>query len=115
MPFSLIPNELKELKDEIRNDEKKIEANFEKSILENRFSEISSDVKSKSFLKDVTNEMKDKITKEIDELLRNKLEASAKSSEPSFNLSTVDMQKIVQLIDDVKKTGVLYQNLRKIL
>ena len=105
LPFSLIPNELKELKDEIRNDEKKIEANFEKSILENRFSEISSDVKSKSFLKDVTNEMKDKITKEIDELLRNKLEASAKSSEPSFNLSTVDMQKIVQLIDDVKKIG----------
>ena len=71
LPFSLIPNELKELKDEIRNDEKKIEANFEKSILENRFSEISSDVKSKSFLKDVTNEMKDKITKEIDELLKN--------------------------------------------
>lgn len=105
LPFSIIPDELEEIKEEIINDGKKIEANFEKSILENRFSEISSDIKSKSFLKDFTDEMKGKITKEIDDLLRDKLEATAKSSEPSFNLSTVDMKRIVELIDQVKKTG----------
>ena len=105
LPFSLIPNELEEVKKEINEDKKKIEANLEKSILENRFSEIISEIKSESFLKDVTNDVKNKVTDEFDNLLQNKLESTAKHSDLRYNLSIIDMKKIIQLIDQVKEIG----------
>ena len=105
LPFSLIPNELEEVKKEIEKDEKRIEANLEKSILENKFSEIISNIKEESFLKDVTSDIKNKVTDEFDSLLQNKLESAAKHSDLVYNLSTIDMKKIVQLIDKVKEIG----------
>ena len=102
LPFSLIPDQLEEVKKEIQEDEKRIEANLEKSILENRFSEIISEIKRESFLKDVTSDVKNKVTDEFDSLLQNKLETAAKHSDLVYNLSTIDMKKIVQLIDKVK-------------
>ena len=50
--------------------------------------------------------MKDEIIKELGDLLKNKLEATTENSELSYNLSTVDMKRIVQLIDKVKETDV---------
>ena len=105
LPFSLIPDQLEEVKKEIQEDEKRIEANLEKSILENRFSEIISEIKRESFLKDVTSDVKNKVTDEFDSLLQNKLETAAKHSDLVYNLSTIDMKKIVQLIDKVKDNG----------
>ena len=105
LPFSLIPDQLEEVKKEIQEDEKRIEANLEKSILQNRFSEIISDIKEESFLKDVTSDVKNKVTNEFDSLLQNKLETAANHSDLVYNLSTIDMKKIVQLIDKVKDNG----------
>ena len=105
LPFSLIPDQLEEVKKEIQEDEKRIEANLEKSILENRFSEIISEIKRESFLKDVTSDVKNKVTNEFDSLLQNKLETAANHSDLVYNLSTIDMKKIVQLIDKVKDNG----------
>ena len=90
------------MKKEIQEDEKRIEANLEKSILQNRFSEIISEIKRESFLKDVTSDVKNKVTNEFDSLLQNKLESAANHSDLVYNLSTIDMKKIVQLIDKVK-------------
>ena len=105
LPFSLIPNELEEVKKEIEEDEKRIEANLQQSILENKFSEIISDIKAKSFLKDITSDVKSKVTDEINNLLKNKLESTVKHSELSYNLSISDMKNIVQLINQVKEKG----------
>jgi len=105
LPFSLIPDELEEVKKEIQEDEKRIETNLEKSILENRFSEIISEIKRESFLKDVTSDVKNKVTDEFNSLLQNKLETAAKHSDLVYNLSMIDMKKIVQLIDKVKDNG----------
>ncbi len=105
LPFSLIPDQLEEVKKEIQEDEKRIEANLEKSILQNRFSEIISEIKRESFLKDVTSDVKNKVTNEFDSLLQNKLETAANHSDLVYNLSTIDMKKIVQLIDKVKDNG----------
>ena len=105
LPFSLIPDQLEEVKKEIQEDEKRIEANLEKSILQNRFSEIISEIKRESFLKDVTSDVKNKVTNEFDSLLQNKLESAANHSDLVYNLSTIDMKKIVQLIDKVKDNG----------
>lgn len=105
LPFSLIPNELQEVKNQIKEDEKTIESNLEKSILEKKFSEIISDVKSDAFLKDVSSDIKNKISNEFGNLLQEKLESSAQNSDLVYNLSITDMKKIIQLIDKLKEKG----------
>tara|TARA_Y100000590_G_scaffold470667_1_gene667589 strand:- start:322 stop:2361 length:2040 start_codon:yes stop_codon:yes gene_type:complete len=105
LPFTLIPNELEEIKNQIKEDEKTIESNLEKSVLEKKFSEIVSDVKSEAFLKDVSSDLKNKITGELDDLLQEKLESSTRNSDLVYNLSMIDMKNIVQLIDKIKETG----------
>ena len=109
LPFSLIPNEMKELKDEIRNDEKKLEAIYEKSGIEKRFGKISSgqlqSIKLKLKLQELTDERKDEVIKRIIELWKEELTVNVIGPPTSFNLSIYDMQKIVQLIDQVKSTG----------
>ena len=101
LPFSLIPKQLEEIKNEIKADQQKIEDGFEKIILEKNFQDLLDNIKSESFLPNINNDVKQNVTKQIDELLKNKIESISNPTKTTFNLSANDMNHAIQLIDDV--------------
>ena len=105
LPFSLIPKQLEEIKNEIKADQQKIEDGFEKIILEKNFQDLLDNIKSESFLPNINNDVKQNVTKQIDELLKNKIESISNPTKTTFNLSANDMNHAIQLIDNVNDSA----------
>ena len=105
LPFSLIPKQLEEIKNEIKADQQKIEDSFEKIILEKNFQDLLDNIKSESFLPNINNDVKQNVTKQIDELLKNKIESISNPTKTTFNLSANDMNHAIQLIDNVNDSA----------
>ena len=93
LPFCLVPNQLKEIKEKISKDRKNIQQGFEKEILEENFDAILKEMKSK-----------DNDIKEITRIFNDRLEKSGKRSPTTFNLSTEDMQNVTNLINKIDKS-----------
>ncbi|MCV0411377.1 DNA sulfur modification protein DndD, partial [Nitrosarchaeum sp.] len=105
LPFSLIPNLMKQLKSELLADQKKIQDSFEKNILENTFKDLLEKINSKSFLPMYDDTVKENFSKQLIQLLENKLESISNIHKTTFNLSQNDMNQIIQLIDEVDKSS----------
>ena len=90
LPFSLIPKQLEQLKDEITNDQTKTRAQLEKEILEKNLEEMSKKIA---------------IPSDIGEFLKEKISSLQSIEKTSFNLSTDDRWKIVGLIDKINNTS----------
>jgi len=105
LPFSLIPKQMEEVKNEIKADQQKLQDSFEKSILEKNFQDLLDNIKSKSFLPNITNDVRQNITKQIDELLKNKIESVSNPTKTTYNLSADDMNQTIQLIDEVNDSS----------
>ena len=78
-----------EVKNEINADQQKLQDSFEKSILEKNFQDLLDNIKSESFLPNITNDVRQNVTKQIDELLKNKIESISNSTKTTYNLSSV--------------------------
>ena len=96
LPFSLVPNQLKEIDKKIVNDKKIFQKSFEKDILEENFEAILKEMKAKKITNDVT--------KDISRIFENRLEKTTGNSETTFNLSNEDMQKIGNFINTIDKS-----------
>ena len=105
LPFSLIPKQMKEVKNEINADQQKLQDSFEKSILEKNFQDLLDNIKSESFLPNITNDVRQNVTKQIDELLKNKIESISNSTKTTYNLSADDMNHTIQLIDEINDSS----------
>ena len=105
LPFSLIPKQMEEVKNEINADQQKLQDSFEKSILEKNFQDLLDNIKSKSFLPNITNDVRQNVTKQIDELLKNKIESISNSTKTTYNLSADDMNHTIQLIDEINDSS----------
>jgi len=105
LPFSLIPKQMMEVKNEINADQQKLQDSFEKSILEKNFQDLLDNIKSKSFLPNITNDVRQNVTKQIDELLKNKIESISNSTKTTYNLSADDMNHTIQLIDEINDSS----------
>ena len=126
LPFSLIPKELEEVKNVLEQDKKKIQTKFEKKILEEKFQELESEINSKEFLSNISNDVKNELAKELGQILRNKIESVSTDTKTMYNLSTTDMEHISELIDKINNTSeekieslaksynLLYNSLEKI-
>ena len=93
LPFSLVPDQLKEVKEKISKDKKIIQQGFEKNILEENFEVIIKEMK----LKNIT----DDVTKNISRIFDDRLEKCGGRVQTTFNLSTEDMQNIMNLINKI--------------
>jgi len=93
LPFSLVPDQLKEIKEKISKDKKIIQQGFEKNILEENFEVIIKEMK----LKNIT----DDVTKNISRIFDDRLEKCGGRAQTTFNLSTEDMQNIMNLINKI--------------
>ena len=105
LPFSLIPKQMMEVKNEINADQQKLQGSFEKSILEKNFQDLLNNIKSESFLPNITNDVRQNVTKQIDELLKNKIESISNSTKTTYNLSADDMNHTIQLIDEINDSS----------
>ena len=105
LPFSLIPKEMEELKQEIKLDQKKIKDNYEKDILDKNFKELYSKIESKLFLSEYDSKIKKNFSTQINEMFEQKLESLCDSQELSYNFSEQDMERIINLIDDINNTS----------
>ena len=105
LPFSLIPKQMMEVKNEINADQQKLQDSFEKSILEKNFQDLLDNIKSESFLPNITNDVRQNVTKQIDELLKNKIESISNSTKTTYNLSADDMNQTIQLIDEINDSS----------
>ena len=105
LPFSLIPKQMEEVKNEIKADQQKLQGSFEKSILEKNFQDLLDNIKSESFLPNITNDVRQNVTKQIDELLKNKIESISNSTKTTYNLSADDMNHTIQLIDEINDSS----------
>ena len=101
LPFSLIPVQLEELKNEINLDQQKIKNSHEKDILNKNFKEIQNKIKSSSFLSKYDTKIKNSLTAEMQKLFTEKLDSISETQKLSYNLSEQDMDKIIHLIDSV--------------
>ena len=101
LPFSLIPVQLEELKNEINLDQQKIKNSHEKDILNKNFKEIQNKIKSSSFLSKYDEKIKNNLTVEMQKLFTEKLDSISETQKLSYNLSEQDMDKITHLIDSV--------------
>jgi len=105
LPFALIPKQLEELKNEIKNDQQKIQNKYEKNILKKNFQELSDEINSSKFLSEYDDKIKQKFVKELQEILQNKIKSISKIPELSYNFSSHDMEQIFNMIDDVNESA----------
>ena len=98
LPFSLIPEQLNEIKGQIESDKKTIRLNYEKEILEKNTAEISGVLDSQTFLPEIPANIKQRINSELVKLLRKNLETGP--SDVFFNLSASNMELFLNLIEN---------------
>ena len=84
-------------------DKQKIQDSFEKNILEKNFKELFEKIKSNDFMSEYDDITKQKVTKQMQEIFQNKIDSISKIPELSYNFSATDMEKVIDLIDEVNQ------------
>ena len=105
LPFSLISEQMDEIKKQIESDQKIIRSNYEQDILEKYHSKIFSVISSKSFLPELSTELKKSINAEIFKIIKQE-NNSLSDSKTVFNFSQNDMTQILFLIEKAKKANI---------
>jgi DNA sulfur modification protein DndD len=105
LPFSLIPEQLGEIKSQIESDQKLILLNYEKEIFEKNSKNITTVLNSKSFLPDISIDVKKSINTELIKFLKDELTKNSES-DVFFNWSPVQMEQILSLIENSKKSTI---------
>jgi len=100
LPFTLVQDQLIEIKEKIDNDLRITKQNFESDILREGLEGILNEIKEKKLSDDVT----DDITK----IFNQRLEKSYKKLQTTFNLSTQDMFSISKSINEFCFGKIVY-------
>lgn len=104
LPFCLLPNQLEEVKSNLKKDEDVLKKQFEKEILVHEFGQISSELESEKFWQDidVDKNIKDVISERLAKKFSDKVNEKNKEGKSMFNFSTKEMSEIEDVIDKVK-------------
>ena len=104
LPFSLIPKQLEQLKNELKSDQQKLQVSFEKNILEKTFTELLEKI-NKNFLSKYDDDIKQSFSKQLEELFDEKIESVSNVQKTSHNFSVTDMAQCIELIDSINETS----------
>ncbi|MCV0366393.1 MAG: DNA sulfur modification protein DndD [Nitrosopumilus sp.] len=101
LPFSLIPKQLSEVKDQINKDQEAIKRKFAKDILSNNFKNLSSEIKSEEFWNgfDFNDQTKQKLVSKILSILSYPKQNSSENKE-LFHFSSMQHNKILEIIEN---------------
>lgn len=112
LPFSLIPTQLQEIKDQLQNDEIALKNNFEKEILQTNLTQIKSDILSEGFWQGIVdNATKEKLVSKISDIFDKKMHGDSKGEQGVFNFSLKDNVGILEIIDE--SNGTILEQLEK--
>ncbi len=100
LPFSLIPKQLEEIKEQINQDQQVIKQKFAKDILYNNFKNVSLKIKSENFWNefDLNGTTKEKLTSKVLSILNSSKDDSSKQKE-LFHFSSMQSSKILEIIE----------------
>ena len=104
LPFMLIPKQLENIQNQLETDQTLFKNTFEKEILESGFAHIQSKVNSKKFWNDlsVDSTIKNELLSKLSNLFEETTEKSSVTEKPLFNFSTIDISKLIELINKIK-------------
>jgi DNA sulfur modification protein DndD len=113
LPFSLIPKQMEEVKNEIMADQQKLQDSFQKSILEKNARDLMQQIQKGAFSWESLSEREStdtfsffwEIIREIDKLLHDKIESVSNPTKPTYNLSAEDMNQTRLLIYDINNSS----------
>lgn len=103
LPFSLIPKQLGEIKNQIKSDQKVTLQIFEKEVFDKNTNKISLILNSKTFLPDISSNIKNTVSEELVKSLKNDLDELS-SAETFFNLSSSQIEQFLNMIDNSQKS-----------
>ena len=103
LTFCLIPNQLEQVKEQIEKDEQVLKQQFEKEILDEKFSQISSELKSDKFWNqiNVDHSIKEAISEKLAEKFSEINDAKI-TGQSVFNFSTKEMAELLDIIEKTK-------------
>ena len=106
LPFSLIPQELENLKNQINLDEDIQKQSLEEKILQSKFYEINSNLKDDSFWNefDVKSDVKEKILSKVLSLQNS--DTKKITEKGLFNLSIPQATKMIEIIDEANTSAI---------
>ena len=115
LPFSLIPNQLNEIKNQINQDQRIIKSRYEKKIIDKNCEKISNLLNSEKFMPEISSEVRKTIEKRLLEEL-NQYQNNG-SNETFFDYSEAKMDAILQMIersarDNITKINKLTETYR---
>ncbi len=104
LPFSVIPKQLDQLEDQLKDDQEVLKKQFEKDILEKNFDSIKSDISKTKFWSDfiVDHTIKEKIISKLGDIFTEKLDLENSSQNGVINFSTVETNQILSLMDKIR-------------
>ena len=111
LPFSLIPEQLDEIKIQIESDKNTIRLDYEREIFERSTAKISSVLNSELFLPEIPTNLKESISTELIRFLKKDLQKDS-ISDTFFNLSSAHMEQILTLIEDSQSANM--EKIRKL-
>ncbi|EIJ65016.1 DNA sulfur modification protein DndD [Candidatus Nitrosopumilus salaria BD31] len=106
LPFCLISKQMQEIKNQLESDQKIIHLNYEQEIIEKQCNKISSVLNSESFLPEISQDFKKSIDAELVKILKNELKNNDSIQSTFFNLSQLQMEQILTLIENAKTSTI---------
>jgi DNA sulfur modification protein DndD len=105
LPFCIIPNELKQVEEQLEADQELLKKQFEREILDKNFGQIKSDISSAKFWSDfkLDSAVKTKITSQIFEMFEEKINSKQyDGGHGVLNFSTLETSNLLNMVDKIK-------------
>lgn len=105
LPFCIIPNELKQIEEQLEADQELLKKQFEREILDKNFDQIKPDISSAKFWSDfkLDSIVKTKITSQIFEMFEEKINSKQYDGGHSvLNFSTLETSNLLNMVDKIK-------------
>lgn len=106
LPFTLIPKQLEELKQEIQSDQNKVQTIYEKKILEKNFEDIIKQINSSNFLSQFDKSTRHNLKKELESIFDKKITSLKLNQPTTLSFSLKDMERMSILIEKIGKIGL---------
>jgi len=105
LPFCIIPNELKQVEEQLEADQELLKKQFEREILYKNFDQIKSDISSAKFWSDfkLDSVVKTKITSQIFEMFEEKINSKQyNGGHGVLNFSRLETSNLLNMVDKIK-------------
>ena len=106
LPFSLIPDQMLEIRNQIESDQMYVDSIAQQKIIEKNLKTIKSVLNSTTFLPKIPNDIKKSIGDELVQNLKKEFKKTFLQKSTIFDFSQLEMMKIILMIDGAQKPTI---------